>query len=145
MPEAAQTFANHGRYRPLFHFTTLPILLINAIVWIVAFVKEPGLMSGWMAIVWLFVFLFVFDNRVAYLQIQDRVIRDEMKLRLERVLGAGAREKIVKLSVGQMIGLRFACDAELPGLVDRAIAGELANRKLVKQAIQKWEPDHLRA
>jgi hypothetical protein len=87
----------------------------------------------------------VFDTRVAYLRIQDRVIRDEMKVRLERVLGAGAKERIAKLSVGQMIGLRFACDAELPGLVDRAIAGELANRKSVKQAIRKWEPDHLRA
>jgi hypothetical protein len=145
MSDKSQTLANHQMFRPLLHFSTLPIFLVNAIVWIVQAVKQPGLMSAWMAVVMLSLFLFVFDNRNSVLTIQDRVIRDEMRLRLERVLGGGAKDKIAKLRVEHLIGLRFASDAELPALVDRTIAGEFANRKAVKSAVKDWQADRLRA
>jgi hypothetical protein len=66
-------------------------------------------------------------------------------MRLERVLGAGAKEKIAKLSCGQLVALRFASDAELPALVDRTMTGEFKAKKEIKQQIKDWQADWLRA
>jgi hypothetical protein len=145
MAEMTQNYSNHAKFRPLFHFTALPILLINAIVMIVQAVKHPGAMPVWTAAVWLFVFLWAFDNRGSILTVQDRVIRDEMRMRLERVLGAGAKGAIDGLTPEHLIGLRFASDKELPALVERVKKGELADRKAIKQAVKEWQGDHLRA
>jgi hypothetical protein len=82
---------------------------------------------------------------VSILTVQDRLIRLEMRMRLERVLGAGAKEKIAKLSCGQLVALRFASDAELPALVDRTMTGEFKAKKEIKQQIKDWQADWLRA
>ena len=145
MAESTQSFSNHAKFRPLFHFSALPILLINAIVMIVQAVKHPESMPIWNAVVWLFVFLWAFDNRGSILTVQDRVIRDEMRMRLERVLGGGAKSTIDSLTAEHMIGLRFASDKELPALVERVKKGELPDRKAIKQAVTDWQGDHLRA
>jgi hypothetical protein len=145
MTEPQQSYSNHRHWRPLYHLSTLPILIINAIVFIVLAVREPGRMSIWLAVVATAVVVYVHDNRVAMLTIQDRVIRMEMRLRLEHLLGAGARERIAKLTLGQLIGLRFASDAELPGLVERALAGELRGRGAVKREVRDWQTDTMRA
>lgn len=145
MAEDTQNFSNHARFRPLFHFTALPILLINAIVMIVQAVKHPDGMAIWQAVVWLFLFLFAFDNRSSIVTVQDRVIRDEMRTRLERVLGGGAKDTINSLTHEHLIGLRFASDKELPALVDRVKKGELTNRKAIKKEVKDWQGDFLRA
>ncbi len=145
MAESTQNFSNHARFRWMYHFTLLPILLVNAIVFIVIAIKDPTGMNLWMAVVFIALFMLALDIRVQVVTVQDRVIRHEMRTRLERVLGAGAREKIMKLTHPQLIGLRFASDAELPALVDRTLAGELPNRKTIKQAVQNWQADTLRA
>ncbi len=41
--------------------------------------------------------------------------------------------------------LRFASDAELPGLIARVLSQELTTNTQVKQAIREWQPDLLRA
>lgn len=145
MASQTQNLSNHAQFRLLFHYTSLPILLINAIVFIVQAARHPGAMAYWQALVWTFVFLFAFDNRGSILTVQDRVIRDEMWTRLERVLGVEARDQIGKLTASQLIGLRFASDAELPGLVERVVKGELPDRKSIKAAVRDWQPDFMRA
>jgi predicted phage-related endonuclease len=145
MSEPMQNYTNHGRYRPLFHFSTLPILWINAIVFIVVAVRAPSLMSAWMAVVFASIAVWALDNRNATIAVQDRVIRDEMRLRLEQVLGSGAKETISSLTAEHMIGLRFASDRELPSLVERVKKGELADRKAIKKEVKEWQADHLRA
>ena len=49
------------------------------------------------------------------------------------------------MSLSQLIGLRFASDAEVPALVQRCLGGELAKADDVKRAVQQWRPDTLRA
>ena len=76
--------------------------------------------------------------------VQDRVIRLEERLRLERILPDELKRDIGPLTTDQLIALRFASDAELPGLVRRVLAGELANQRSIKQAVKDWRPDHQR-
>jgi len=45
----------------------------------------------------------------------------------------------------QIVALRFASDAELPGLVTRTLAGEFATAKEIKKAIKDWQADFARA
>jgi hypothetical protein len=145
MPESpAQSHANHARYMPAFHFFVVPVLLINLIVQIVAAVRAPGFASAWPALVALALGLAAVLLRVMALTVQDRVIRLEETLRLARLMpGRGA--DLARLSRGHLVALRFAADAEVPGLVDRVLAGELDSRRSIKAVIREWRPDHLRA
>jgi hypothetical protein len=45
----------------------------------------------------------------------------------------------------QCVALRFASDAELPGLVRKVVAGELKSQADIKRAITHWQADYLRA
>ena len=76
--------------------------------------------------------------------VQDRVIRLEERLRMERILPDELKGKIGQLTTDQLIGLRFASDAELAGLVRRVLAGELTDRRSIKQAVEVWRADHER-
>ena len=77
-------------------------------------------------------------------KVQDRIIRLEMRLRLERVLPKERHADIDRLSVSHLIGLRFASDAELPGLIDNVLSGTLKTAKEIKRSVKNWQPDTLR-
>jgi hypothetical protein len=76
--------------------------------------------------------------------VQDRVIRLEERLRMERVLPAELRPRISELTTKQLVSLRFASDEELPELVRRVLGGELAERNDIKRAVRNWRADHQR-
>jgi hypothetical protein len=78
------------------------------------------------------------------LRAQDRIIRLEERIRLERVLPGDMRGRIGNLTPEQFIGLRFAPDDEVPELMKRALNGELKTRADIKRAIRNWRPDTMR-
>ena len=79
------------------------------------------------------------------LAVQDRLIRLEMRLRMREVLPAAMHADIFRLTVRQMVALRFASDADLLNLVPRVLKGELADQKDIKGAIKDWQADWQRA
>mgnify|MGYP003352396000 CR=1 FL=1 len=83
--------------------------------------------------------------RTQALTVQDRLIRLEMTLRLAQVLPADLKGRVGEITRGQFVALRFASDAELPGLVKDVLGGSLTTQKAIKERIKTWQPDHLRA
>jgi len=138
-----QNFKNHAMFDPPFHFFLAPVGLILLFLSIVDVVRHPSWMTGLQVLVILWLFILVFKTRVYALKVQDRVIRLEERLRLAALLPASLQPRIGELSVDQLIGLRFASDAELPGLVEKALGGNW-NRKQIKEAVQNWRPDNWR-
>jgi hypothetical protein len=135
-----QSFKNHGMFDPPFHFFLAPVGLILLILSIVNAARNPTWMTCVDVLVVLWIFILVFKTRVYSLKVQDRIIRLEERLRLAAVLPASLQPRIGELSIDQLIGLRFASDAELPGLVEKTLGGNW-NRKQIKEAIKNWKPD----
>jgi hypothetical protein len=79
------------------------------------------------------------------LTVQDRVIRLEMRLRMQQVLPGDLRGRIPEFTVAQLVSLRFANDEELPELARKVLDEKLTNRKAIKKLIRNWQPDLLRA
>ncbi len=144
MPEpSVQTYANHRRLLLPWHFFVMPVIGALLVIQIVELVRVPGLGSLWSFVVTLALFTGFLSARWMALRVQDRLVRLEERLRLERLLPERG-EEIERLTLRQLIGLRFASDAEVPPLVDRILAGELVRARDVKKAVQHWRPDHLR-
>jgi hypothetical protein len=138
-----QTFANHARVDPLFHFFLVPIFALSTVAAIVLFLMRPSLHSGWHFVLIAAGTVAIFKIRLYALRVQDRVIRLEERLRLTSLLPEPLRSRIPELTEDQLIGLRFASDAEVPKLAERALLEKLS-RADIKKAIQTWRPDYWR-
>ena len=77
--------------------------------------------------------------------VQDRVIRLEERQRLSMLLPDDLKPRIGEFTPKQLVGLRFACDAELPALARKVLNDKVTDVKVIKQMVQTWRPDHLRA
>jgi Family of unknown function (DUF6526) len=141
---AAQTYTSHRRFIPLYHFVALPILIINAIVQIVVAVRWFSWMAVWSVIVAIALAALAWEVRGMATRAQDRIIRLEETLRLQRVLPADLRSRVGELTTSQLIGLRFSDDTEVPELFRAVLSGELKGREDIKRRITKWRPDTLR-
>ena len=140
-----QNFENHARFVPPYHFVASGILAINLIWSLYKIVRYP---SGDTVIGLLLAFAFLivwFYARVFALSVQDRVIRLEMTLRLEKLLASDLRPRIQELSLGQLIALRFASDEELPELARKVLQDRNLAPKEIKRMVKNWNPDYLRA
>jgi hypothetical protein len=145
-----QNLSNHARFDPLFHFFLGPVFILGVILSLIHFfahVSHSDFRENFHAalIVLLAVALLVlvFKERLYALKVQDRVIRLEERLRLAQILPEPLRSRIPELTEEQLIGLRFASDAEVPKLVERTLKEKLS-RKQIKQAIVTWRPDNWR-
>jgi Family of unknown function (DUF6526) len=145
-----QTLANHVRFDPPFHFYLLPIFglaLILTLIHFFAHITHGNIFDHIHAFLLIllavaFVIL-VLKMRLYSLKVQDRVIRLEERLRLTQLLPEPLRSRIPELTEDQLIGLRFASDAEIPKLVERTLQEKLS-RADIKKAIQTWRPDYWR-
>ena len=144
MADQSQTFATHRRWIPMWHFFTVPVLLINVLVVAYHFVRDPQLMNGWVVLVAIALLVGIFVSRNMPLRAQDRIIRLEERTRLEQLLPGDLRGRVGELTATQLIAIRFAADDEVPELTRRTLNGELKSQGDIKRAIRNWRADHLR-
>ena len=141
MPE--QSYEKHAKFVPLYHQVLFGIVLLTLIGSFVNLFQSLGdhsrlynaaLISA-LSIALVIIFILV---RVFPLKAQDRAIRAEENLRHFALTG-----KLLdsRLTVKQIIGLRFASDAEFPALARRASAENLSPKE-IKKAITVWRADH---
>lgn len=139
-----QTFANHAKLVPLFHFVLFGMLFLNLIYRVVHLFRAASWEAGFdllLAVAFLLMFYYV---RMFPLRVQDRLIRLEMQHRLRDVLGDDLHPRISEITASQLIALRFASDEELPELVRRVLDQELKGRRQIKEEIASWRADHMR-
>jgi hypothetical protein len=140
-----QSFKNHGSSDPIFLLVVLGLLL-NIIVTAMFFGRhftEYGWVGIWWIAVSILLLLLAHRMRVYSLKVQDRVIRVEEKMRLATLASPAELVELESLTIDQYIGLRFASNAELPGLARVAVREKL-DRKQIKQAIVSWRADEYR-
>jgi hypothetical protein len=139
-----QSYANHTRIVPAYHMVAFPILVVNLLWCIYQLWQIPSVGTIVSTLVAIALLILFFCARLFALTVQDRVIRLEMRLRLERLLPREQHAHIDKLSIDQIVALRFASDEELPGLFRRVLEENIGARKQIKQMIRTWTGDHLR-
>jgi hypothetical protein len=142
---AEQSFKNHARLVPAFHYGVFLALLGNLVWAVYAFRYGFHGQSLWVLVTTVTMMVMAVSLRTQILTVQDRLIRLEMRLRLRAVLPDDVAARATNLGVKQLVALRFASDEELPELVRDILAGSLSEPKAIKMKIQKWEADHLRA
>ena len=140
-----QSFKNHAKFVPLFHFVAVPILTANFLSSAYRALNRPSWETILGALVAIALLITLFLARVFALRVQDRVIRLEMRLRLRELLPPDLVPRIHELTPGQLVALRFAGDRELPALARRVLEERLGDKKAIKQMIAEWQADHLRA
>jgi hypothetical protein len=141
----SQSFENHARNVPAFHFVALPILALNLLWSMYRLIRGFSLDAAMGVAVAVALALVALYARMFALTVQDRLIRLEMALRLEKLLPADLKPRIGDLTVNQFVSLRFASDAELPELTRKVLSEKLDERKAIKRLIKEWKADELRA
>lgn len=142
----SQHYKNHRRFVPGYHYL-LSIIIISCVV-----ISTTRLVTSLLdaeqsnvdaifnffvsvALVGLFWFARVFALRA-----QDRAIRAEENFRHYLLTG---KPLPAGLRMGQIVALRFAADAEMPALAQKAVAEKLKG-DAIKQLIVNWRTDYYR-
>ena len=140
-----QSYKNHAQIVPLYHRVLTGLLLLILIGSIVNLTKSWGdstrfysaslIVALTIAAILLFIFVRVFP-----LKAQDRAIRAEEQLR-HYVLTGKLLDR--RLTMRQIVALRFASDAEFVALAQRAVDQSMSP-DAIKQAVREWRADTYR-
>jgi hypothetical protein len=140
-----QSYARHAKFVPLFHGVLFGIIFITIIGSLYNLYRTLGNGSGRLDAVLITLlafaaFLLFLFCRTFPLKAQDRVIRAEENMRHFAMTG-----KLLdpRLTIKQIIALRFASDAEFLALAQRA-ADESMSADAIKRAVRNWRVDSCR-
>ena len=144
MSDRPQSFESHAMIVPGYHRVATALVALPTLY----FIYRAAFGFTWdglfLALFAVGVILVGFYARYFPLRVQDRLIRLEEQLRMERLLPADLRSRASGLHVQQLVALRFASDEELPELVRRVLDEGLSDRNEIKKAIRSWRADHAR-
>ena len=138
-----QSFNNHSRYVPVWHFFTAPVilcLLTGSFINLASASEDNFYSASLICVISMVLCFFFWYIRAFALKAQDRAIRAEEQLRYFILTG---KPLPAQLRLRQIIALRFASDEEMPALAEEAVREKLSP-KAIKAAIQKWRPDYSR-
>lgn len=142
MADKPQSFQNHTRLDPLFHLFLGPLSFLLLIAAVTNLIRHVSWMSVLQLLASIWAVVATFKIRLYALKVQDRLIRLEERLRMRELFSEPLKSRIGELTESQLIALRFASDAELPALAEKALQG--LNQKQIKAAVQTWRPDYFR-
>jgi hypothetical protein len=144
MSDKQQNFENHAMIVPGYHYWATALLVLPTLYFLFQAAFHFSVQN-------LATFLFAVGviitglyARVFPLGVQDRVIRLEERLRMERLLPADLKGRIGEFGTGQLVALRYASDEELPALARRVLDEGITDKKVIKQAVKGWRADHQR-
>ncbi len=147
-PQQPQTYANHVVIPKLY---IVQVLLLLGVCVLAALAWNSGADRPAVALLASAVLLqavtgvsMVMKSRIYALTLQDRIVRLEMRIRLERVLPDDVKPRIGDLTLPQLIGLRFASDEEMPHLVKKVLDEGIASSDPIKRLVKNWQADHQR-
>jgi len=138
-----QNYAKHAKLVPMFHFVLFGIIAASLIGSFVNLWQSLGdherLYSASLiaAMSVAMLLLFGFTRNFA-MGVQDRAIRAEENLRHFALTG---KRLDPRLTIKQIVGLRFASDAEFVALAQKA-ADESMPQDTIKKSVKNWRPDH---
>jgi hypothetical protein len=141
-----QNFKNHVRYYIPHHFIFYPVVLLLMVLCIYFSTKYEDQQPIWIVlsvILFLIGWLSYMLRQHYALMNQDRIVRSELRLRYYLLTKKRLELLEHKLSLKQLLALRFASDEELPELVEEAVDTNLSPKE-IKQSIKNWNPDYMR-
>lgn len=140
-----QNYSNHRRFVVLYHVVTFLMIIVMVVSSVYYTINAAG--QGASMRLWLFFFiisfalLFVFFFARSFaLKAQDRAIRAEENFRHFILTGKPLDSR---LTIRQIIGLRFASDTEFVELAKNA-AEKGTSEEDIKKMIKKWKADNYR-
>jgi hypothetical protein len=140
-----QNFEHHARFDPIYHRTLGPLLLLTFLGACVNLWKSFGdherlYSASLILVISVCLIASTLYARIFPLKAQDRAICAEENLRHYVLTG-----KLLdpRLTVPQIVALRFASDGEFVALASRA-ASESMPPKEIKRAIKNWRADEYR-
>jgi hypothetical protein len=139
-----QSLKNHARIIPAYHYFVFGALVTNLVWTAYRTVTDFSVDRAISLLVALALIALALYARLFALTVQDRVIRNEMHERLRQLLPAPLQARIHDLTVGQLVALRFASDAELPELCARVLDDRINDRRAIKKMIKNWRADLVR-
>lgn len=135
-----QSFKNHTKWDPPFHFFLMPLMVGTLLFSVKHAWAYPNGMTIWLVVLCFGLCLWLLKTRTYALGVQDRLIRLEERLRMQRLIPVDQMARFDELTKGQIVALRFAPDGELAELTRRALDEKLGPKE-IKAAIQKWRGD----
>ena len=142
MPQ--QSYSNHKKYVPGFHYFLLLgvlLLLIGSIVNLITSKPENIYNAALLCFGSVLFSVNVFYTRIFPLAVQNRVIRAEENLRYYTMTG---KTLPTSIRMSQIIALRFASDEEFVDLIDKCIKEQLSSKQ-IKESVKNWRGDYYRA
>jgi Family of unknown function (DUF6526) len=143
---AEQNYSNHVRMVPGFHYVLAGILLLTLIGSVVNVVQSWGdheriYSASLLVVLTVAVGILYGYCRTFPLKAQDRAIRAEENLRHFVMTG---KPLDPRLTMRQIVALRFASDGEFTDLARRAAEASMAP-DAIKRAVKNWKADYDRA
>jgi len=138
-----QSYAKHAKFVPMFHLVLGLIILASLVGSFVNLWQSWGdherlynasLIAAMSVALFL---LFVFTRNFA-MGVQDRAIRAEENLRHFALAG---KRLDPRLTIKQIVGLRFASDAEFVELARKAAESGMTLDE-IKKSVTNWRADH---
>ena len=138
-----QSYAKHAKFVPMFHFVLGGLIILSMIgsfvnIWQSLGDHQRMYSASLITAMCVALFLLFVVARTFAMGVQDRAIRAEENLRHYVITG-----KLLdpRLTIRQIVGLRFASDAEFPELSRKAAEGNMSLDD-IKKSVKNWRADY---